>query len=59
MPDPRDIAEDAIIAIAPEVLTRIIEQYLRYPTESTLLYLRSAIAIEARRAIDQRESIDQ
>lgn len=58
MPDARDIAELAVISIAPEVLERLIGQYLKYRTETTLLYLRSSLAIEARRAIDQRELID-
>lgn len=52
----KDIVETAVASIPLETLKRFIEQYNHYPdNESSLLNLRSNLAIAARRALDLSE----
>lgn len=58
--NPRDIAEDAVLAIDLDTLRRLVTTYNSYPaTSDALSQLRASLAIAARRAIDQKEPLEQ
>ena len=60
MTDPRDIAEFAVLAVPFDDLQRLIDEYLKERgSANRLAWLRSQLAIAARRAIDGKPEVEQ